>query len=84
MANKKQDSFEKNLSMLETLVGRLEQGELPLEQALKEFAQGIKLARQCQQELQAAEQKIEILMHKPDSAEPQPYTADTGDKDPDD
>lgn len=84
MANKKQDSFEKNLSTLETLVARLEKGELPLEQALKEFEQGIRLARQCQQELQSAEQKIEILMQKTAEANPQPFQAKTGDNDPDD
>ena len=40
---------------------RLEKGELPLEDSLKQFEQGITIARQCQDILNQAEQKIEIL-----------------------
>lgn len=73
MTDKKSDSFERKLTTLETLVNKLEQGDLPLEQALKEFENGIKLARQCQKELRAAEQKVQILMQKTTNAEAQPY-----------
>ena len=76
MTNRKQHSFEKNLSTLESLIDKLEQGDLPLEQALKEFESGIKLARQCQKDLKAAEQKIEILMQKTTDAEPAAYQAE--------
>ena len=54
-------NFEKSISELEILVNQLEKGELSLEESLKQFEQGINLARQCQTMLQQAEQKIEQL-----------------------
>lgn len=66
---KKAASFEDKLTALEGLVEQLEQGDLNLEDALKHFEQGISLARECQQALQNAEQKVEILLSK---------TADSG------
>ena len=69
--------LEKSLEELEALVTRLEGGDLPLEQALKEFERGVKLTRQCQAALQEAEQKVEILLKKTASAEPSPFTAST-------
>jgi exodeoxyribonuclease VII small subunit len=74
MAAKKSSNFETNLKTLEKLVDKLEQGDLPLDQALKEFEQGIQLARQCQTELQNAEQKVHILLKN--NAEVTDYTAD--------
>jgi exodeoxyribonuclease VII small subunit len=56
--------FEKSLSELEQLVEKMEQGELTLEQALKQFERGIELARTCQTALQQAEQKVEQLLEK--------------------
>jgi exodeoxyribonuclease VII small subunit len=56
--------FEKNLQELETLVERLERGDLGLEESLKQFERGIRLTRACQMALQAAEQKVEMLSHK--------------------
>ena len=66
--------LEKSLEELEALVVRLESGDLPLEQALKEFEHGVKLTRQCQAALQEAEQKVEILLKKTATAEPSPFT----------
>jgi exodeoxyribonuclease VII small subunit len=66
--------LEKSLEELEALVLRLEGGDLPLEQALKEFEHGVKLTRQCQTALQEAEQKVEILLRKTEEAEPSPFT----------
>ena len=54
--------LEKALSDLEALVEELESGELPLEQAMKRFEEGIKLTRSCQTALKDAEQKVEILL----------------------
>jgi exodeoxyribonuclease VII small subunit len=65
--------LEKSLEELEALVARLEGGDLPLEQALKEFERGVKLTRQCQAALQEAEQKVEILLKKTEQAEPLPF-----------
>lgn len=56
--------FETALQELETLVEKMEQGELSLEESLSHFERGVKLSRTCQQALKAAEQKVEILMQK--------------------
>jgi exodeoxyribonuclease VII small subunit len=56
--------FETALQELETLVEKMEQGELSLEDSLSHFERGVKLSRTCQQALKAAEQKVEILMQK--------------------
>ena len=60
--------FETALTILEEVVTRLESGELPLEKALAEFEQGIKLAKLGQARLQQAEQRIQILLQKSDTA----------------
>ncbi|WP_163835422.1 exodeoxyribonuclease VII small subunit [Spartinivicinus ruber] len=65
MARKKTAiSFEESLTELEKLVEQLESGELPLEDALQAFEQGIKLTRDCQQALAKAEQKVNLLLEK--------------------
>ncbi|MCR9192323.1 MAG: exodeoxyribonuclease VII small subunit [Gammaproteobacteria bacterium] len=53
--------FEQSMTELETIVTLLEKGELDLEEALKQFETGIKMARTCQTTLRQAEQKIETL-----------------------
>lgn len=73
MAASKQSTFEKSLAELETLVERLEKGDLPLEKTLEHFERGIVLTRNCQQALKAAEQKVEILLQKSGDAEPQSF-----------
>ena len=55
-------SFEKSLEELETIVNRLEQGDLPLEESLALFEEGIKLSRECRERLTSAERKIQVLM----------------------
>ncbi|AVJ16508.1 exodeoxyribonuclease VII small subunit [Serratia rhizosphaerae] len=59
-------SFEHSLTELESIVTRLEAGELPLEEALSEFERGVQLARQGQQKLQQAEQRVQILLNDSD------------------
>ncbi|QFI53735.1 exodeoxyribonuclease VII small subunit [Aeromonas simiae] len=75
MVSKKSDrlSFDATLAELEAIVHQLEQGSLPLEEALKQFEQGIHLVRAGQQKLEQAEQKIQILM---DEANGNPQLAD--------
>ncbi len=63
-AKKDTVSFETQLQQLEHLVTQLEQGNLPLEESLKAFEQGIKLSRQCYDKLNNAEQKVQILIEK--------------------
>jgi len=53
--------FEAALAELETIVQRLEQGELPLEESLRQFERGVALTRSCQKALRQAEQKIRVL-----------------------
>ncbi len=55
-------SFETSLAELEQIVGKLESGDLPLEQSLELFETGIKLSRECRTRLTNAERRIEILM----------------------
>ncbi|CAI2061581.1 MULTISPECIES: exodeoxyribonuclease VII small subunit [Serratia] len=70
-------SFENSLSELESIVTRLESGELPLEDALNEFERGVQLARQGQQKLQQAEQRVQILLNDHnDDAALTPFTPD--------
>jgi len=54
--------FEQSMRELEALVERLEQGDLPLEEALKQFERGIALTKACQAALKTAEHKVEILL----------------------
>ena len=54
--------FESSLKELEEIVGRLEGGDLPLEQSLELFEQGVRLSRDCQKRLDEAERKVEILL----------------------
>jgi exodeoxyribonuclease VII small subunit len=56
--------FEAAMRDLETLVERLEHGDLPLEESLKAFERGVMLTRSCQTALKEAEQKVEILLKK--------------------
>ena len=53
--------FENSITELQEIVMQLEKGELSLEDSLKQFEKGITLARKCQDVLNQAEQKIEIL-----------------------
>jgi exodeoxyribonuclease VII small subunit len=55
-------NFEEQLTALESVVERLERGDLPLEESVKLFEQGLKLSNACKKELEAAEGKIEILV----------------------
>ena len=61
MAKKKQ-TFENSLKKLEGIVTQLEEGELSLEESLKLFEDGVKLSRECQERLDQAERRIEVLL----------------------
>ena len=58
----KEKSFEEALRELEEIVNRLEQGDLPLEEALKFFEDGVKLSRYCHTKLDEAQKRVEILL----------------------
>ena len=58
------ESFESAMEQLETLVSRMESGDLSLEESLKAFEQGVHLTRFCQDQLQKAELKVQELSSK--------------------
>ena len=63
--NKKVDvNFEKALDELESIVEDLESGDLSLEDSLKSFENGIKLARKCQEQLSKAELQVQKLIEE--------------------
>jgi len=56
--------FEEALKELERIVERLEKGDLPLEDALTLFEEGVKLSRFCHKKLDEAQKKVEILLRE--------------------
>lgn len=62
----KKKNFEASLQELEKIVRRLEDGDLPLEESLKLFEDGVRLSRECQERLNQAERRIEILLEGED------------------
>lgn len=65
--------FETAMHDLEEIVGRLEHGDLPLEESLAAFERGVMLTRTCQAALKDAEQKVEILLKKAGESVPEPF-----------
>lgn len=80
MAGKKKADGELDLEgaleKLELLVESLEQGDLSLEESLKAFEAGIKLTRQCQETLAAAEQKVQLLIEQNGVLKSEPFDND--------
>ena len=56
------ESFEQSLKKLEAIVAQMERGDVTLEDSIKLFEEGTKLAEQCKQQLAEAEGKVEILI----------------------
>jgi exodeoxyribonuclease VII small subunit len=65
--------FEECLQRLEKIVEELEKGNVPLEQAIKLFEEGVKLSNSCRQELEAAEGKVEILLKQNGKLQAEPF-----------
>lgn len=59
-------NFEAGLAALEKIVRQLERGDLPLEESLKLFEEGVRLSRECQERLSQAERRIEVLLSDTD------------------
>ena len=55
-------TFESQLAALEKVVRELERGDLPLEESLKMFEEGVRLSRECQERLNQAERRIEVIL----------------------
>jgi exodeoxyribonuclease VII small subunit len=68
MARKKQEdqpaepSFEASLKRLEEVLDSLEHGDLPLEEAMRAFEEGVRLVRFCHQKLDEVERRVELLL----------------------
>lgn len=65
--------FEECLQRLEEVVNQLERGEVPLEQALKLFEEGVQLSNSCRKELEEAEGKVEILLKQNGKLQVEPF-----------
>jgi exodeoxyribonuclease VII small subunit len=61
-------TFEESLKQLEKIVDQLERGDLPLEESIRLFEEGVRLSSACKQELDAAEGKVQILMKERDGS----------------
>lgn len=55
------EKFEDAMKKLESIIEKMEKGDIPLNESLKLFEEGVKLTRFCSQELQKAEKKVELL-----------------------
>lgn len=69
-------NFEASLEELNQLVKKMESGDLPLEDSLKCFENGVKLIRDCQKALTKAEQKVQILTKQQGSETLEPHHPD--------
>jgi len=70
-------TFEDSLKKLESIVDQLERGDLPLEDSIKLFEEGVNLSNACKKELETAEGKVQVLLKQRDGsmkAEPFPGT----------
>ena len=63
-AEAQNQNFEASLAALEKIVRELERGEMPLEKSLELFERGVRLSRECQERLQEAERRIEVLLQR--------------------
>jgi exodeoxyribonuclease VII small subunit len=61
-------TFEDSLKQLETIVNHLEKGDLPLEESMKLFEEGIRLSTACKEELDAAEGKVQAILKQRDGS----------------
>lgn len=61
-------TFEESLKQLEVIVDQMEKGDLPLEQALKLFEEGVNLSAVCKKELDEAEGKVQLLIKQRDGS----------------
>jgi exodeoxyribonuclease VII small subunit len=62
-------NFEESLKKLETIVAQLEDGDLPLEESLKLFEEGVALSAGCKEALDAAEGKVQMLVKQRDGSQ---------------
>ncbi|MGC9292626.1 MAG: exodeoxyribonuclease VII small subunit [Acidobacteriaceae bacterium] len=61
-------SFEASLKQLETIIGKLEKGDLPLEESVRLFEEGVRLSNACKADLESAEGKVQVLLKQKDGS----------------
>lgn len=81
MARRKSVNFEAALEELESLVEQMEDGDLSLEESLAAFEKGIRLARECQEALKQAEQRVQVLLQQGGDEQLASFAGDDGDED---
>lgn len=64
--------FEERLARLEELAERIKESDLPLEEAVAVFEEGIKLSKGLERDLDKIQAKVEILLNEPDSPDDKP------------
>ena len=69
-------SFEASLEELERIVKKLESGDLPLEESLKLFENGMRISTECKRQLEEAETRIEMLLRRGNDMTPVPFDPD--------
>lgn len=72
----KEIKFEKAMERLEEIVQTLEKGDMPLEESLKVFEEGVSLSKACMTKLDEAEKRVEILVKNRDKAVLKPFTTE--------
>jgi exodeoxyribonuclease VII small subunit len=71
--NMAKEKFEEALERLEDIVRKMEAGDMTLEESLKAFEEGIKLARLCSRRLDEAERRVEILLKQEEELVVRPF-----------
>ena len=66
-------SFETSLDELEKVVKELESGDLSLDRSLELFSRGMQLSESCRKQLEAAETRVEMLIRKEGTYQPEPF-----------
>jgi exodeoxyribonuclease VII small subunit len=73
------EKFEDALEKLEDIVKKMEAGDIPLDEALKSFEEGIRLIRFCSAKLEETERRVEVLLGKEDSLKVKNFQGEDGD-----
>ena len=73
------EKFEDALEKLEDIVRKMEAGDIPLDEALKSFEEGIKLIRFCSAKLEETERRVEMLLGKEDSLQVKQWNGEDSD-----
>ncbi|WP_257348018.1 exodeoxyribonuclease VII small subunit [Pseudalkalibacillus decolorationis] len=70
MDKKKVQTFEESMEELEVIVNKLEEGDVPLEESIRLFQEGMKLSKQCNDKLQKVEKQMDELLNEDGGTEP--------------